>query len=1174
MLYLLLGVLAGVTDGQFFTKSEITDPLAVCTDGSPAVTYISQGAAGSPWLLWLDGPTNPLYIKDSAKPQTTTWPDIARYSYGPFALNDAENPFKSYSAAVLMYCSDDFFLGNSAIANSDGTTSQHRGYVIMEAWLKQLQPLFADASKIVAGGATVGALGLVSNAALLTQYLPAVAVSLLLDSPFFTPTVTPTSVVKEIIDSSPSPTCALAETHVVFSDNPSGLVPCCLDYLCASDSLPTTMRVMLLQSLAYATSVNDALLLSSQDTAQFSQSQVYNLSLTTTWNGALVSTAIRQAANERAATAYIAYACVESPILSPFGNAKCLTQNYADTTTETVLAGNAASAFLGCSGSTQHATLEMGDFLSTWINAVSTWGDISVQNSMALPRSGSNDMTIKRLIGTWMLGTPVRAEEACQGMNCNPTCTTTSIFLTVAPYTHIGSLAGLFLVCTLAMMVAGLVIAYCRVGQRGIAHPPVAELENSSALSQSMATGRALEAKGLTYWNSNAASSSLPPSLKSVSFSIPPGSLVAIIGGSGCGKSTLLELLAGRRDSGAWCGDISVSGKNVSTEWLARNTGIVRQSLSPLVDQLTLVQNLEFAAMLRVQGCAEFVRERIDFVLEKLELAEFRNSVTGTLSGGQRKRAEVALELLTQPDILFLDEPTSALDARTALNFMDWIAKVSKSTGSSIILSIHQPREEIWALFTHIVLLEKGFLVYSGPPFGLAQHHVDGSVNPADVAVELAGNRRDAMVSACADWSRTLEDEEPSAATKMMCWMKSASEGKSSMKKLTTPANKGKKRTKLVQMESQIDLQVASSTPSMMRQIRSFLLRLMAVHPPWKFTTLRSAVGLSLLSIFVALLLGMVFWAMDTDSVRTKALAFLVLVPAFLSNSFVVSYVCEDIPIYFIERSNYYVTPIAFFIHHILHLVIYIVMPFTVFPFVQYFLLWGRVLGEFEFRMFVQMVGFAQICFVAFLSLFVFSCFFMKGNQSSAMIMNSSIESFFALFSGFLAPLPSLTLAPIRWLTYVSPAMWGYVGVAYSVANRQFPGDCGPATTSTETTCALSQSGNVMIYGLGFEDLNPITAWLFLVLWSVAFFFLTWLVLARPWHKGAVKLVVADGGQAGLETLAVISAKEQEIFAKSVADMQNGTLSPKRGSITKEPTGDSGQASLFTSDNEPRTAEP
>ena len=1169
-----------------------------CVDGSPGFYYISETTSGAPWLLWLDGPTNPSL--DVPMTPSTEWPETIAFSYGPFASSSLD--FSTYNKAVLMYCSGDFFLGNKTVNN---------GYAIMSAWMNELTPLLLNSTVIVAGGATVGALGVVNNFGLIQNATaPGTSISLLLDSPFFTPPITASLQVRDITSNSPSPNCQLNQTHVVYADNPYSFVPCCLDYLCAANSLSTDTRVLLLQSLAYASSVNSALLSSSEDSAKYSSSQIYNLSLTTTRSGALVTTSLRQAANERSdSTSYIAYSCVETPILSPFGNTVCAESGFAKSVTQTYFTADnvQVDVALQCSTATQSLEMNMGDYQSDWSNSPSTWSTIKV----AVGPYGTLTPSIEALVSQWHTGEAnVRVEEYCQGMNCNPTCTETQIYLKVEPYTHISALAGLFMLVVIIIGIVALCIVYTspdteKTKKAGKATPkdllnaatqmprdmhgdssavisrsaslgpvPIDSVDipagfgDMSALSHAMAGKRSLELHGITYWNRSAASSHHPPSLKHISLKIPQGSLVAIIGGSGSGKSTLLELMSGRRDTGAWCGEISVCGKPVSTEWLARNTGIVRQSMSPLVNELTLLQNLEFAAMLRVRGSREFIRNRIDFVLNRLELIEFRDAKTSTLSGGQRKRAEVALELLTQPDILFLDEPTSALDARTALNFMDWIAGVSKNTGSTVILSIHQPREEIWSLFTHVVLLEKGFLVYYGPPFGLK--NASSSVNPADLAVELAGNQRDAMQAACAEWcvstiegssSETSERENSSSSSQSTEFLnrmrlgmkrvlisckivKDEKNNQSTMHKLTTPAPSGvtpvMQKTQLVPSCSNMENLRFDNGPSRICQIRSFLLRLMAVHPPWKLT-MRSAVGLSLLSVLVAALLAAIFWSMDTESVRSKALAFLVLVPAFLSNSFVVSYVCEDMDIFFIERSNYYVTPLCFFIHHILHLTIFIILPFTVFPFVQYFLLWGRVIDtNFNFNTFLQLVGFAQICFIAFLSLFVFSCFLLKGKQSNAMIMNSSLESLFALFSGFLAPLPSLTLAPIRYMTYMSPAMWGYVGVAYSVANVQFPGNCG-ATSSTEVTCALNQSGNILIYNLGFDELNPITAFIVLVLWSIAFFFLSWLVLARPWDNGAIKLVVANqAGEAGLEALSQIACVEQEKFMKSITHFSEG----------------------------------
>jgi len=1161
---------------NLFTKTTITDLGTSCSDGSPAIFYTQSMSSDptAPWLLWLDGPFNPLYSQMTAGVvyNTSSWPDSIPFTYGPFSYATSSE-FATYSKSVLIYCSNDFYLGNGKsreIAN---------GWTIMQSWLAMLKPQMSSASRIVAGGSTIGALGVVANFNLIQSAVPNVDISLLLDSPFFTPAIRATVNVNAIAAVSPAPSCKLNSTNLVYSSTPYVSYPCCLDLACSSGLLPTSTRIMILQSTAYYSSVNEALFYSSERTASYSDSQVYNLSLTAMKDGALVVSALRQAANDRPdATSYIAFSCVDGPILSPFGNMRCPQSGYLSTIPVNYLTPNNVriQGSFECASDVQEFQNTMGDYGSAWKNFPSKWNVMRVWNSRLTP---STNPTISELITQWMSGSDYRVEEDCQGMNCNPTCDGTEIFLQVYPYNHIGFLTGLYMAIILGLAGIGLWIVYGNpspkiedvgentgepgytvvdgtsgAGGGGVGVRSTSVLPDSSYFSQTTAAQRSIELKNVTYWNASVAGGSswistyAPPALKAVSLSIPQGSLVAIIGGSGAGKSTLLELMSGRRNTGSWTGEISVSGKPVTTEWLARNTGIVRQSLSPLVDELTLLQNLEFAAMLRVRGSREFILHRIDFVLNRLELADFKNSVTKTLSGGQRKRAEVALELLTQPDVLFLDEPTSALDSRTALNFMDWVAKVSKTTGSSIILSIHQPREEIWSLFTHVIILEQGFLVYYGPPFAVDAGSASTDVNPADLAVELAGNQRECMQMECKVWCKNIVtgrvsgavsesvDESDGDQKKVRFYDKWFSKNKAETPTtVSTLTKSGSKRDgKLAAVSKNGTDQTSSSMPSALCQIRSFMLRAFAVNPPLKITTLRSVVGLSILGSLVALLLGAIFWSLDSESVRTKALAFLVLVPAFLSNSFVVSFVCDDMNIFFIERSNYYVTPLCFFTHHILHLVIYVVLPFTWFPFIQFFMLWGRVLDSYSFSMFLQMVGFSQICFVAFLSLFVFSCFFLKGKSSNAMIMNSSLESLFALFSGFLAPLPSLTLAPIRWLTYMSPAMWGYVGVTYALANVTFPGDCG-STSSSEVTCSLNQSGNALIYSLGFDALNPITGFVILVVWSVVFFLASWLVLARPWDKGATRLVVAgEYGEKGLEALGRIALVEQAKFAKSL----------------------------------------
>ena len=114
------------------------------------------------------------------------------------------------------------------------------------------------------------------------------------------------------------------------------------------------------------------------------------------------------------------------------------------------------------------------------------------------------------------------------------------------------------------------------------------------------------------------------------------------------------------------------------------------------------------------------VNERIDTILQQLGLSEQADTIVGDLflkglSGGQQRRLSVALEALTEPQILFLDEPTSGLDSESALKLMEFLKEyVRAASGRRVILTIHQPSAFIWQQIDHVILLSKGLLVYNG----------------------------------------------------------------------------------------------------------------------------------------------------------------------------------------------------------------------------------------------------------------------------------------------------------------------------------------------------------------------------------------------------------------------------------------------------------------------------
>jgi len=205
------------------------------------------------------------------------------------------------------------------------------------------------------------------------------------------------------------------------------------------------------------------------------------------------------------------------------------------------------------------------------------------------------------------------------------------------------------------------------------------------------------------------------PVIREMSLGIEKGERVVILGPSGCGKTTLLRMIAGfiHPDKGK----LIIEGKTVSDngkciiEPESRQVGMVSQDLA-LWPHMTSYKNIEFGLKAKKVAKME-IRERIDTILEKVQMAQFKNAYPGDLSGGQQQRIALARALVTRPKILLMDEPLSSLDADLRCVLMREILRLQEELAITMIYVTHD-REESFSLATRIVVMKEGKIQNTG----------------------------------------------------------------------------------------------------------------------------------------------------------------------------------------------------------------------------------------------------------------------------------------------------------------------------------------------------------------------------------------------------------------------------------------------------------------------------
>ncbi len=218
--------------------------------------------------------------------------------------------------------------------------------------------------------------------------------------------------------------------------------------------------------------------------------------------------------------------------------------------------------------------------------------------------------------------------------------------------------------------------------------------------------------------------------VKNISFKVNQNEIIGILGPNGCGKTTTIGMILGLLRPSE--GKVLIDGSEIETHRVELLNNI--NFISPYIElpkKLTVRQNLEvYGRLYDVKN----LKDKIEYLSEKLRLDEIINKITGELSSGQKNRVSLAKSIINDPTVLLLDEPTASLDPETGDFVRSFLEKYQKEKKTSILLASHN-MSEVERLCSSVLMMNKGSIIDKGSPRNLIKKH--GRKNMEEVFLKL-----------------------------------------------------------------------------------------------------------------------------------------------------------------------------------------------------------------------------------------------------------------------------------------------------------------------------------------------------------------------------------------------------------------------------------------------------